>query len=143
MRYFTFLFVLFFINCNAPEKEYSGKELLEKSIQKHDPENQWSSAEFTLRIQEPRLSNPPRFSVVYMNNQNNAFKLLRSREDKVASYGINENGITTVLLDNQIVEDSTVIDRYMLQHRRVKSYQGFYQMLLGLPMSLNDQKLAL
>ena len=142
MRYFTFLFVLFFVSCAIPEKKLSGKELLEKSIQKHDPKNQWNTAEFTLRIQEPRLSNPPRFSVVYMNNQNNAFKLLRSREDKVASYGINAEGVTTVLLENQAVEDSSTIDRYMLQHKRVKSYQGFYQMLLGLPMSLNEKTLA-
>ena len=53
MKYVSFLFVLFFISCTTSEKELSGKEILEKSIQKHDPDNQWSSTEFTLRIQEP------------------------------------------------------------------------------------------
>lgn len=142
MRYSVFLFVLFFISCASPEKEFSGKEVLSKSIQKHDPNNEWNSTEFTLRIQEPRLQNPERFSLVYINNSNYAFKLMRNRGEKVASYGINAEGITTVLLDNQTVEDSLSISKYMLQPRRVKSYQGFYQMLLGVPMSLNENTIA-
>ena len=142
MRYLAFLFALLFIGCTSPKKELSGNEVLEKSIQKHDPNNQWNSAEFTLRIQEPRLRNPERFSLVYMNNANNAFKLMRNRGEKVASYGINAEGVTTVLLDNLALEDSLSIKKYMLQPRRVKSYQGFYQMLLGLPMSLNENTIA-
>ena len=138
MRYFTLFFVLFFVSCATPEKELSGKELLEKSIQKHDPKNQWNTAEFTLRIQEPRLGNPVRFSEVYLNNQNNTFKLLRNREDKVATYEINAEGITTVLLENEIIEDSTAINRYMLQNERVKVYQNAYHVMLGMPMSLNN-----
>ena len=144
MRHFAFLLILFFISCATPEKEYSGEELLEKSIKKHDPKNQWNSAEFTLRIQEPRLQNPERFSLIYMNNQNNAFKLLRNRGEKIASYGINHKGIITVLLENKSIEDSDslTIKKYMLQPERVKIYQNSYQTMLGLPMSLNQDLIS-
>ena len=138
MRYLFLLSLVLLISCQPKEKEYSGKEILEKSIQKHDPRGQWNTAEFTLRIQEPRLQNPVRFSLVYLNNKTNAFKLMRNREDKIASYGINDKGIITVLLDTKAVEDSISIQRYLLQEARVKVYQNSYQTMLGLPMTLNN-----
>ncbi|MFY0632031.1 MAG: hypothetical protein JXR05_16855 [Flavobacteriaceae bacterium] len=142
MRYLSFLFVLLFIGCKTPEKELTSNEVLEKSIQKHDPKNQWSNAIFSFRIQEPRLKNPERFSLVFIDNSNNSFMLMRNRGGKTASYQINPKGITSVSLDNKIVEDSLSIQKYMLQPRRVKSYQNFYQMMLGLPMSLNENTIA-
>ena len=137
MRYFVLLFLLTLMSCQPAEKELSAQELLERSIQKHDPKGEWNEAEFIVRIQEPRLQNPVRFSEVSINNKTGAFELKRNREDKVASYQIDSNGVTTVLLDNQVVQDSTLIDRYMLQDLRVQNYQRFYQILLGLPMSLD------
>ena len=67
---------------------------------------------------------------------------MRNREDKIASYEISAEGITTVLLDNKIVEDSLAIDQYMLQSQRVKVYQNSYQIMLGLPMSLNEDLIS-
>jgi hypothetical protein len=141
MRYFFLFGLLLCLSCQPTEKEYSGNELLQKSIVQHDPNNQWNKAEFTLRIQEPRLQNPIRFSEVSINNKTKAFALKRNRGDKVASYQLNADGTTTVLLDDEVVQDSATIAEYMLQSRRVKSYQRFYQILLGLPMSLNEEVL--
>jgi len=141
MRYFFVFLLLLFVSCQPLETKYSGKELLQKSIQKHDPNDQWKEAKFSLRIQEPRLQNPVRFSEVSMNNKTNAFELKRNRGTKVASYGIDASGVTTVLLDNEIVQDTAIIAEYMLQHPRVKNYQRFYQILLGLPMSLGEDVL--
>jgi hypothetical protein len=141
MRYFFLLFLGILLSCNPSEKELSGEDILLKSIQKHDPKAQWKQAEFSLRIQEPRLQNPVRFSEVYINNKTNAFALKRNRGDKVASYQLNADGTTTVLLDNEAVQDTTMIAKYMLQPLRVKNYQWFYRVLLGLPMSLNEEVL--
>jgi hypothetical protein len=138
MRYFFLLLVLFVLSCQPEETKLYGTDILQKSIQQHDPNHQWSTAEFSLRIQEPRLQNPVRFSEVSINNKTNAFELKRNRGDKVASYGIDAASITTVLLDNQIVQDTAMIAEYMLQHPRVKNYQWFYEVMLGLPMSLDN-----
>ncbi len=142
MKYFAFLFILFLTSCNNSTKEISGKTLLEKSIQKHDPKKEWNKASLALRIQEPRLGNPTRFSEVFLNNLDNSFELIRNREDKMASYKIDASGISSVLLNNEIVTDSISIDRYMLQPERVKIYQNSYQDMLGLPMSLNDDLIS-
>jgi hypothetical protein len=141
MRYYLFFLVLLFLSCETSETQYSGEEVLQKSIQKHDPNGDWNKAEFALRIQEPRTQNPERFSEVYINNKNNSFSLKRNRGDKIATYSMNSNGITTVLLDDEIVQDTALIKEYLLQHNRVTRYQKFYQILLGLPMSLNDEVL--
>ena len=77
-----------------------------------------------------------------IDNQTNTFKLLRNREDKIATYTMDANNEVSVLLDNQMVQDSMTIQRYMLHKTRVKSYQNFYQMMLGLPMSLNEKSVA-
>ena len=142
MRYFHILFCLVFLSCETSKNTYSGKDLLEKSIQKHDPKGEWKQAEFTLRIQEPRTQNPDRFSEVYLNNQNNAFSLKRNRDHQIATYAVNANGSTTVLLNDEVVQDSLRINQFMLQPTRVQSYQEFYLMLLGLPMSLNEETIA-
>lgn len=139
MRYCIILSLLFFISCSNSDIKLSGKEIIQESIKKHDPKNQWSSAEFTLRIQEPRLRNPERFSLVYLNNKTDAFKLMRNREDKIASYGINAEGNITILLDNKAVEDSLLIKKYLLQPERVHIYKNSYQTMLGLPMTLDDE----
>ena len=139
MRILIVISLLLLVSCSKPNSELSGKEIIEKSVLKHDPKNQWSSAEFTFRIQEPRLQNPERFSLVYLNNETDAFKLMRNREDKIASYGINADGITTVLLDNKSITDSLLIKKYLLQPERVHVYKNSYQTILGLPMTLNNE----
>lgn len=142
MRYFTLFLAILLAGCTSQQSQLTGKEILAKSIQKHDPKSQWSSSEFTLRIQEPRIQNSERFSLVYINNANNAFKLLRNRGEKIASYGINSEGITTVLLDNKIVTDSLSVQQYMLQPERIHIYKNSYETMLGLPMSLNKDLIS-
>lgn len=136
MRYFLLFTLGLLISCQPTEKTYSGEEILEKSIQKHDPKGQWSTAEFSFRIQEPRLQNPVRYSEVSLNNKTGAFELKRNREDKIASYSIDPDGLANVFLNNEAVLDSTEIKRYLLQTTRVNVYQTSYQTMLGLPMSL-------
>lgn len=142
MRYFILLFIISLASCTTSEKQLTGEELLEKSTLHHDPKGQWNSSEFTLRIQEPRLQNPERFSLIYMNNKNGAFKLLRNRGEKIASYGMNDEGNITVLLDNKYVEDSLAIKKYMLQPERVSVYKNSYHTMLGLPMSLSKDLIS-
>ncbi|MEQ6125113.1 DUF6503 family protein [Pseudotenacibaculum sp. MALMAid0570] len=142
MRYLILLLTVCLVSCTAKEKQFSGKELLEKSLQYHDPKEEWSTAKFTLSIREPRTKNPERFSIVSINNQDNSFMLSRAREGKMALYELDAEGKTIVLLDNQVVKDSSLIKHYFLEHNRVKRYQDFYVTLLGLPMSLTEKRLS-
>lgn len=121
----------------SQKKIESGYTILQKSIQAHDPGNKWSTTNLHVHIQEPRLSNPHRYSIIRMNNKEHSFELSRSRGQYISKHFIDKEGISTTLLDNAIITDSTLVRRYRLQPERNFNYQKFYQQLLGLPMSLN------
>lgn len=141
MRYIILCFILVFASCASNETNPSGKDIIAKSIQKHDPDSKWSTAELHLRIQEPRLQNPVRYSEVTLNNKNGAFSMFRNREEHVSNHVIDHEGNATTYLDGNIVTDTLLIKKYRLEPSRNTIYRRFYQSLMGLPMSLQIEKL--
>lgn len=141
MRYLFLCFIVLLASCNSNNNDLSGQQIIEKSIQKHDPYSKWATAEVHLRIQEPRLQNPVRYSEITLDNKNGAFSLHRNREDHVSNHVIDDNGNTITYLDGNIVTDTLLIKKYRLEPSRNKSYRRFYQSLMGLPMSLGIEKL--
>jgi hypothetical protein len=138
MRVIAVLCSLFLLSC-APKKEpLSAEEIIEKSIQFHDANKQWNSAKLSVHMQEPRVGNPKRFSVVNLNNQENSFQLQRNRDTHVSKHIVDKNGQATTLLDNAIVTDSILIKKYRLEPKRNANYHRFYKVMLGLPMSLPE-----
>ncbi|PQJ80437.1 DUF6503 family protein [Polaribacter porphyrae] len=143
MKYFSFYLLLLIFSCSTKTEILKSEEIIAKSIQKHDPKNQWSTASFEVHIQEPRVKNPERFSIVKLNNENGSFELQRNRDASISKHSIDENGIAKTLLDDKISTDSLLIKKYRLDPERNFGYKRFYQLLLGLPMSLQDEKIAL
>lgn len=142
MKYLAFSFLL--IICSCSEKPtLTNIEILEKAIKKHDPNNEWKSAKINIHIQEPRVSNTERYSIVKLNNKNGSFELQRNREKSVSKHIIDENGLSKTFLDDTIPTDSLQIKKYRLNPKRNFGYRRFYQLLLGLPMSLQDEKMHL
>lgn len=141
MRYILLCFVLALASCGTNETNLSGKDIIAKSIQKHDPDSKWSTAEIHLRIQEPRLQNPVRYSEVTLNNTNGAFSLHRNREDHVSNHVIDKDGNAITYLDGEIITDTLLIKKYRLDPSRNFVYRRYYQSLMALPMSLHIEKL--
>jgi len=94
-----------------------------------------------LRIQEPRLQNPVRYSVVKLNNKTGAFSLHRNRDNHVSNHIIDNQGNASTFLDGNVITDTLVIKKYRLDPSRNFGYRRFYQSLMGLPMSLHIEKL--
>ncbi|WP_299245514.1 DUF6503 family protein [uncultured Aquimarina sp.] len=137
-----FLGSLFFlISCSVPVEELNGREILQKSKKYHDPSDVWGEISFDVYIQEPRIANPTRYSIVKMNNTTGSFELQRNRDQYVSTHIVEENGLTKVLLNNSETIDSILVAKYRLQSKRSSVYQKFYQIMYGLPMALNDQTL--
>lgn len=141
MRYLALAMILLLGSCQSNDSLLSGKEIIDKSIQKHDPNGQWQKANFALRIQEPRLQNPTRYSVIMLNNANGSFSLERNRDKSISIHRIDSAGNATTLFDGNIVTDSILIKKYRLDPSRNFGYRRFYQSLMGLPMSLATEKL--
>ncbi len=139
MRYLSlFLLVISFVGCETKQDQLDGKFLLEKSSQFHDKNKEWNTVDFTIHIQEPRVGNPSRYSIVSLNNKDNLFELKRNREQHISTHKIDENGSVT-LLDGEVITDSLLIKKYRLEPKRNKRYHRFYKTLLGLPMSLANE----
>lgn len=114
----------------------SPEEMLSKSIAYHDPSGNWDKTALHLHIQEPRIKNTSRYSVVTIDNKLNSFELKRNRGDKTASYIMSADGDASTQLNGEAVTDTNSIKQYLLQPSRVGRYQDFYKQLLGLPMSI-------
>ncbi|WP_298313254.1 DUF6503 family protein [uncultured Aquimarina sp.] len=137
-----FLGSLFFLcGCSPTSAELNGREILQKSKKYHDPSNIWGEVSFDVYIQEPRIANSTRYSIIKMNNATGSFELQRNRDQYVSTHIVEENGLTKVLLNNSETIDSTLVAKYRLQTERSSVYQKFYQIMYGLPMALNDQTL--
>jgi hypothetical protein len=134
---FLIVLVLFLVGCNQ-EKVHDGKLILEKAIVKHDSLSNWNKAKLNLHIQEPRISNPYRYSILTLDNSNNSFKLKRNRNQYISEHIINSNGNSFTLLNGKTEIDSILIKKYRLDTSRNIGYKKFYQLLYGLPMSLNN-----
>ncbi|TVZ56162.1 hypothetical protein OD91_1442 [Lutibacter sp. Hel_I_33_5] len=140
-RFFFFLLIIFF-GCNQ-KPSLTSKQILEKSIKKHDPYNNLKSLKFKLRIQEPRINNPERLSIVTLNNSTGEFELQRNRDTHISTHKIDKNGDAITFLDDKIEKDSLLIKKYRLQPKRNSNYRRFYQTFSLLPMSLKNEKFDL
>lgn len=109
----------------------------EKTADKTDHENPALTLE--IRIQEPRIQNPDRFSEVFLDFKTGAFVLHRNRDERMASYIIGEDGKAEVALDGcKRITDSDKKE-YLLDATRNTRYRSYYQYLYGLPMILHDE----
>ncbi|WP_438422404.1 DUF6503 family protein [Aquimarina macrocephali] len=140
LYYILILSVCISLSCNSQKdlKQLDTQAILQKSIKTYDPDNHWSITNLKIHIQEPRISNPHRYSILKMDNKDNSFELTRNRGQHISTHIIDEKGISRTLLDGEINTDSIQIKKYRLQPERNLSYQKFYQHLIGLPMSLDN-----
>ncbi len=133
--------ILIFLSCSVDQKEKSldGKEILNKSIINHDQGRNWDELKLSIYIQEPRVSNPSRYSIVKLNNQDHSFELIRNRGNSVSKHVIDEKGVSKVYLDDSEEITKDLVEKYRLNPERNKGYRNFYKMMYGLPMSLNEE----
>ena len=85
--HFLFLFLLV-IACNK-EQNLTPEHIINSSIKKHDPNNNFENLDFKIRVQEPRLQNFVRFSNVSLNNKTGAFILERNRKRYATPWSLN------------------------------------------------------
>jgi hypothetical protein len=112
-------------------------EALKSSNSFHDPTSKWDETVMNFHIEEPRISNPTRYSEIYLNVADGTFSLVRNRDDHLATYSMDANNNPLVLLDGNEQIDEEHRSRYRLYPDRVSGYREFYRILYGLPMSLD------
>jgi len=131
------MLIFFLCACNQG-KQLDGIQILKESIKVHDSLGIWNKAHLNLHIQEPRISNPYRYSILKLDNSKTTFELARNRDQYISKHIIGNDGNSLTLLDGKIEIDTVLIKKYRLDPSRNIGYMNFYKLMYGLPMSLND-----
>lgn len=137
---------LYLKEIQTPEKpiktlaSIKGADLLNKSIQYHDPTRQWAHFKSTLYLEQasPRSKGKKDTSVVILNLPDSYFKATDNRRGNSI---VRE--VTGTTCNSQLNGSSTFSEEDKKKHRltceRAKMYRDYFAYLYGLPMKLKDQ----
>lgn len=115
----------------------TGRELLEKAISYHDPNNQWSTFKGTLHVNMQTPNRPTRKSRIKIDLPQEYFYLSAKRDTLHTEYTIEKDKCTFALNGNSQL--TTVQQRkFNVNCDRAALYKNYYTYLYGLPMKLKD-----
>lgn len=115
----------------------SSRELLDKAIAFHDPNNHWDafSGSFKVLMQTPNSSD--RLSLIHMDFPKQQFTLEVKKDEDSYSYSFNKETCETSLNGSMEISDENR-KKYRLTCESGKMMQNYYTYLYGLPMKLRD-----
>jgi len=132
--------VLITLFCQAiiAQNDYiNGDQLLKKMIEKADPNHQWPETTLKVHIQEPRVGNPQRHTKLTLKNAESYFAMERFRVDGIVSRSLSADGTSEIALDGIVDLPDSIIQKYKLNVQRTINHKRFYELMYGLPMTLN------
>ena len=92
--FFLSILCCFIYITTATSQELTGQQLLEKSIQYHDPNGNWKTFNGTLQVTMETPKNEPRVSTIKINLPKEYFYLKAARDGKTTEYTIEKNDCT-------------------------------------------------
>ncbi len=140
---FIILTILFNSSFCKPDKtplKLTGIVLLEKSIEYHDPGGNWSNSSISVHIQEPRIGNPSRYSILQIDNEREYFALTRATDEGDAKRVVEKN-TARVFLNGTKDIPLNMVEELRLSPEANFGYQRFYRLMYGLPMSLLEDEI--
>lgn len=120
-KYYLFLLCLITFACEKPSDQLSAPELIQKSIEYHDPNQVWSKLKATFEFTD---------------------SLPAPRESRSYSVSL-ENNLSKMVYRNQsltyiVWHDSVQVFNGEIENERALRMRNYYTYLWGLPMKLND-----
>jgi len=143
-KYFALLFLIgYYPSCAQQQYCKNAGHILEQSAIYHDPEGSWNTAKFKLHIEEPRTESPLRYSILTLDRGANYFSLDRNREEHISSHIVDRDGQAKILWDGGSEIAQEHIEKYKLDPKSNFGFKRFYQLMYGLPMSLQQESMTL
>ena len=112
--------------------------LLERVRDHYDPNEVWDTTTLKIHIQEPRVGNPQRHTKLTLDNDENYFEMERFREDGIVRRILTGDGESQIFLNGESDLSDSIVTAYRLYEDRSHNHKNFYQLMYGLPMSLNE-----
>lgn len=137
MKSTIFLFLLFCISNPLLTAQQTASELLQKSIEFHDPQSNWDkfNAELNFKVIVPEKEDTKRKAII--NNEKQSFSFFAQYDEGLLVYEVNQaKGTAKWNGSEEISED--VSKKYRISPQRAIMYRDYYSYLYGMPMKLLD-----
>lgn len=133
--FFTFLL----ITISSQAQSLTAEQLLERSIQFHDPMGKWATVEMELVINMETPNREARASKVKINNAQGTFGVSYVSKGHLLDYRLDGLDSARVYADFILATGRTDIDSLDLSPDRARRWRNYYSYLYGLPMKLKDE----
>jgi len=129
--------VCFLLTSVGNSQAISGSELLERTINFHDPYGSWNSfnAAFKVTMQTP--SSSKRVSIIRLDIPRQSFVLEVTQDDDSYAFVVEGDSCTISLNGKTEITDNQKT-KHRLTEKRGFMYRDYYTYLYGLPMKLKD-----
>jgi hypothetical protein len=130
--------LLLFASIVSFSQDLTGNELLEKSIQFHDPNNHWSTFKGNLFVTMKTPKNADRKSKININLPKEYFSVVAVR-DSIMTEFILDKAACSFSFNGDKNPSEEIKKKYNLNCERAKMLKDYYTYLYGLPMKLKDK----
>jgi hypothetical protein len=133
----SLLFICLIVFFQSFAQEITGSDLVKKTIQYHDPNNNWSHfrAKLFIEMQMPNGNQLP--SEVSIDLPQEYFKLSSLKNDNQIEHIVNKDNYAFNLNGKTEVSEEE-IKTFNLTNTRARFMRNYYTFLYGLPMKLAD-----
>lgn len=114
------------------------KLLLDKSIEFHDPSDQWTTFKGTLNLSVLLPDSSMRSEEVYMDLTSGNFRHERKHEGKTYKRVLSGD-VCEGSLNGMVDLPADTLTKYRLTCESITMYRNYYEYLYGLPMKLKDE----
>jgi hypothetical protein len=136
MKKSIFLLFVIFSTSQFFGQEMTGLQLLEKAIEYHDPDGNWSTFSGTFNVTMKTPTKSDRHSMIRVDLPNEYFNLFATQDKTSYGYILDKEKCQIYYNSNIATEEEKTANN--LSCERAKMYQDYYTYLYGLPMKLKD-----
>tara|TARA_B110000091_G_C13809884_1_gene474482 strand:+ start:846 stop:1553 length:708 start_codon:yes stop_codon:yes gene_type:complete len=132
---FVLVFFAYFLGFS---QALTGNQLLEKSIQFHDPNGNWNAfkGSFMVTMKTPKSS--PRKSYIEIDLPEEYFLVKAIKDTLVTQYTLRK-GFCSMAINGNTTPSEKLLKKHQLSCERANLYKNYYSYLYGLPMKLKDE----
>lgn len=132
-----FLYVLILSTIPVAAQELSGKELLNKAIQYHDPNGAWPTFKGKMQVTMSTPDGKERVSDIIMDLPKEYFQVIATKDGVTMKQTVNKGDCELALNGSTDISEEDQ-KKHRLTCERAMMYKDYYTYLYGLPMKLKD-----
>lgn len=138
MRFISFTLFFLAIAFHLHSQNISAEQIIEKSIEYHDPDGILLKKELNLDLIETRPNGADRNSTLVINIKKDRFELVRKNDGQVVKSEY-KKGKVSYSIDGEEDISKEDIEKHRLNDSRTIMLKNYYQYLWLLPMKLKDE----